>query len=149
MFENSNKNGKILEVLKENSRLSSGKISKKTGIPATTIFNRIKKMEKEGIIKKYTVDLDYKKIGIGIQAFVFVSQDYKAFDREKQEKMLDRIAKEPGIDNVFRISGRYDLLIIFRAKDIDELDEFLIKLQEENYGILKTETMVVLKSGTK
>ena len=46
------KDEKILKLLKENSKLTTQQISKKTLIPITTIHNRIKKLEKEGIIKK-------------------------------------------------------------------------------------------------
>ena len=52
------KDRKILDLLKENSKLSTSKISKKLNLPITTVFHRMKKLEKNGVIKKYTIDID-------------------------------------------------------------------------------------------
>ena len=77
-----NKDLKILEVLKVNSRLSTQKIAKKTLIPITTVHNRMKKLEKEGIIKGYTVILDYKKLGKPILSFILISVVYSSFNKK-------------------------------------------------------------------
>ena len=55
------KDEQILQILKENSKLSTHQISKKTRIPITTVHNRIKKLKKEEIIKKYSIIIDKKK----------------------------------------------------------------------------------------
>jgi DNA-binding Lrp family transcriptional regulator len=67
----------ILELLKRDSKLTTSKIAKKTLIPTTTIHNRIKKLEKSGIIKNYTLNLDWKKLGKNITAFILVSVIYQ------------------------------------------------------------------------
>jgi len=53
MVKLDDKDWQILEILKDNAKLTSHKISKKTAIPITTVHNRIKKLEMNGIIKKY------------------------------------------------------------------------------------------------
>ena len=55
------KDEQILQILLINSKLSTHQISKKTGIPITTVHNRIKKLTKKGIIKGYTIVIDHKK----------------------------------------------------------------------------------------
>ena len=71
LFNNMDKkDAKILKVLKENAKLSTQQISKKTLIPITTVHHRIKKMEKEGVINGYTTIVDNKKIGKNIAAYV-------------------------------------------------------------------------------
>ena len=65
-----NKDLAIIEVLKHNSNFSTQQISKKTGIPISTVHNRIRKLEKSGIIKEYTILLDNKKIGKPIAASI-------------------------------------------------------------------------------
>ena len=67
---------KIISLLKENAKLSMQQIAKKTLIPITTVHNRIKKLEKSGIIKGYTINLDDKKLQ-SISAFILVTVDYK------------------------------------------------------------------------
>ena len=67
---------KIIDILKENSKLTVNQISKRFNIPITTVHNRIKKLEKLGVIKNYTVILDYKKLNKGIQGIILVSVMY-------------------------------------------------------------------------
>jgi len=67
------KDSKILEVLVENSNLSTHKISKKTLIPVTTVNNRIKKLKELGVIKKYTIEIDKKKLGYNLSAYILVT----------------------------------------------------------------------------
>jgi len=67
---------KILEILKENSKLTTSQIYKKTNIPITTVHNRIKKLENLGIIRSYTLKLDYNKLGKPITGFILVTINY-------------------------------------------------------------------------
>ena len=62
----------ILEKLKENSRLSVLQLSRKTGIPPTTIHNRIKRLREHKVITNYTIRVDREKTGQGFCALVFV-----------------------------------------------------------------------------
>ena len=66
------KDEKIISCLKEHGRWSIQKIAKQTLIPITTVHHRLRKLEREGIIKRYTVALDYKKIGLPIAAYVLI-----------------------------------------------------------------------------
>ena len=68
---------KILSLLKKNAKLSSREISEKTSIPVTTVHNKIKKMEKEGVIKGYRAVLDKKKLGHHIHALIHITVDSK------------------------------------------------------------------------
>ncbi|MFW9843524.1 MAG: Lrp/AsnC family transcriptional regulator, partial [Candidatus Thorarchaeota archaeon] len=71
------KDFKILELLRENARMTTGELSKKIGIPQTTIHNRIKRMRENGIIKRFTVDVDRKKIGKNVVAYILCSVSYR------------------------------------------------------------------------
>ena len=80
----------ILEILKHNSNLSTQNIAKKTNIPITTVHNRIKKLEKEGIIKEYSVVLDNKKIGKPIAAYILITVDYKLLQQLKTQHQFPK-----------------------------------------------------------
>ena len=69
--------------MKENSKLTTHQISKKTLIPITTIHNRIKKLVKEGVIKKYTLELDNKKLGKYLAAYIQINVDYRLLKKIK------------------------------------------------------------------
>ncbi len=140
------KNKKIISVLKENSQLSTSKISRLTNIPITTVHNRIKKMQKEGIIKKYTIVLDNQKLGKNILALILVNVNYKNLgsgNKSNPQETFRKILKYSCVEDVFELTGRYDLIVKVRTTDMAELNEFLTKFRNEP-GVSNTETMMVL-----
>lgn len=137
---------KILEALKQNARLSTQQISRKTSIPITTVHHRIKKLEKEDIIKGYTVLLDNKKLGKGLAAYVLVFVDYKLLKQIKlsQHDIARKLKKHELVEETDMVTGLADIILKIRVKDIDEMDEFVTKYLRNIEGIEKTQTMVVL-----
>lgn len=135
----------ILGFLRENAKLTTSKISKKTGIPITTVHNRIKKMVAEGIIKKYTVEIDYDKIGKHIPAFILINVDPK----ELKEKNLsyDVVAQKlkimPEVEDAYAITGAFDIYAKIRIESVEKLNEFLVKLRKI-IGIERTQTGIIL-----
>ena len=140
------KDEKILELLRENSKLTTHQISKKTLVPITTIHNRIKKLEKEGVIKKYTIELDNKKIGKNIAAYIHIVVDYKLLKEIKmsQHELAKKLKQQELVEETAIVTGGTDIIIKVRAKDIDELDDFVTKKLRNIDGIDKTQTIVIL-----
>ena len=138
---------KILDVLRENSKLSTQQISKRTLIPITTIHNRVKKLEREGVIQKYTIVCDKKKIGKNIQAYILVIVDYKFLKKNKifQDELAAQIKKHPMVDEVYLVTGIADILLKVSVRDIERLNKFLIKELRNIDGVERTQTLVILK----
>lgn len=141
------KDKKILDILLYNSRLSNKEISRKTLIPITTIYNRRKRLEKTGIIKKYTLDLDLRKLGKMISAYILISVDYKELKLSKktQERLGEEIRKSPYVKFVSLLAGETDLLVRVDVEDVDKLNNFVLNKLRTIPGVDKTVTMVVLK----
>ena len=140
------KDERILEVLKENSKLTTQQISKRVSIPITTVHNRMKKLEKDGVIKKYTAVLDYKKIGKPISAYVLIIVDYKLLKQIKktQHDLSKKIKQHPSVEEASRVTGGTDIILKTRVKDVEELDEFVTSYLRNVDGVDKTQTMVIL-----
>ena len=136
----------ILELLNENSKLTTSQISKKTTIPITTVHNRIKKLEKEGIITGYTLKLNYKKIEMPITAYMLLTVTYTSPDGKKlkQEDMAKTIKRLEEVEEVNIMTGITDILVKVRGKDIDQLNIFIIDKLRNIEGVDKTQTMLVL-----
>lgn len=137
----------IINVLKENAKLSTQQISAKTRIPITTVHNRIRKLESAGIIKGYTAVLDNKLMG-DIIAFVLISVMYhlpngKVFD---QEELAGKVRNNEIVEEVNIITGATDLIVKVRTKTVDDLNNFVIRYLRSIPGIERTQTLVVLKS---
>ncbi|MBW2976354.1 Lrp/AsnC family transcriptional regulator [Candidatus Woesearchaeota archaeon] len=140
------KDESIIQILKENSNLSTQQISKKTLIPITTVHNRIKKLKKEGIIRKYTVELDSTKVGKNIAAYINIVVDYK-FLKEKNMSQYDlakKLKQQGCVEACAMVTGGTDIIITLRVGSIEELDNFVTKDLRNIDGIEKTQTMVIL-----
>lgn len=140
------KDEKILNLLKENSKLTTHQISKKLLIPVTTVHNRIKKMEKEGIIKRYTLEIDNKKVGKVIAAYINIIVDYRLLKQVKitQHELTRKIRQDEAVEEAAMVAGGTDILIKVRVKSMEELDNFVTKHLRNFDGIEKTQTMIVL-----
>lgn len=136
----------IIRVLKENAKLSTQQISKKTKIPITTVHHRIKKLEQNGIIKSYTVVLDNKQLGKTLAAYILITVDYKLLKQNKisQQDLSAKLKKMDLVEEVDMITGGSDIILKIRVKDVDQMDEFVTKTLRNIDGIEKTQTMVIL-----
>ena len=137
---------KILEILKEDSSLSTHKISKKTLIPVTTVNNRIKKLESNGIIKKYTIEIDKSKLGFNLLAYIFINlsnTELKASGM-KVDDLIKMIRKNPFIESVEHVTGNIDIVLKMQVKGIEELNDYVVNTLSNLKGVEKTNTSFVL-----
>lgn len=138
---------KIIELLKENSKRPTQNIAQHTGLPLTTVHNRIKRLEQLGIIKGYTALVDDAQLGKGLTAYVLitVSSRTPAGIRVSQEDIAREI-KGMGAERVSIVTGGTDIVAVVHAQDILSLNEFIIKKLRNIDGVDKTQTMIVLSS---
>lgn len=136
----------ILRELEENAKRTTGIIAKRTGIAVTTVHNRVKRFEKEGIIKKYAPVLDYGKLGQGIHALIFLTVESKSEGKAvNQEEIAKKALKIDGVMSALILTGTYDMVLSARIASVDALNTLLIKRLRGIGGIDKTQTMLVLK----
>ena len=114
---------RILSVLQEDSRLSFNKIARKLGISVGTAFNRVKSLEKRGILKGYTAIVDSVKLGYSLTAIIMIQAEGSHLtDIEKE------IAKTANVVAVYDITGDYDAVAIAKFKDRASLSVFIKNL---------------------
>ncbi|WP_452599269.1 Lrp/AsnC family transcriptional regulator [Pontimicrobium sp. MEBiC01747] len=115
---------KILSLLQENSDRTTKSIASELGMTTTPIFERIKKLEKHGYIKKYVALLNHKKIGL--KQTVFVGITLQGHTRSYLEKFVKQINNFPEIIECHRVSGNYDYLLKLVVEDIEAYETFII-----------------------
>ncbi len=130
----------ILRELLSDSRKSIRRISRKIGIPSSTIYDRIKKLEKNRIILKYTAVLDEKKLGYTVKALILINVDGKKI-REVEEE----IARNPNVQVVLDITGEFDIAVIAVFRSIEELDRFVKSLLKMP-AIRQTRTSIAFRT---
>ncbi len=129
----------IINALKENAKLGIREISRMLRKSPSTIINRMRRLEKLGIIKGYTVLIDYSKLGYQINAITLLQVDGAHI--EEVERVL---ALEPNVRSVYDITGEYDVMIISTFEDVSKLDAFIKKLLKLPY-IKKTVTNIAFR----
>ncbi len=135
----------ILNALKDNAKLSTKELSKKLLMPLTTIHNRIKKLEKNEVIRSYTVNINDRILGT-ISAYILVTVDYNILKLRNttQYELVKAIKNNPWVEQTSMVTGTHDVIIKVRVKSVQELDEFVTIYLRNQYGIEKTQTMVIL-----
>ncbi|QDA32195.1 Lrp/AsnC family transcriptional regulator [Thermococcus indicus] len=131
---------RLLKELKENARENIASLSKKLGIPRTTVHYRIKKLVEDGVIEKFTVKPDYKKLDLGTTAFILARYDPDS--GVNQREVAERIAALDGVYEVHIIAGEWDLLIKVRAPSSEAVGRIVVDRLREIKGVGQTVTMV-------
>ena len=145
-YKMDDKDEKIIEVLKEHGDYTTRQMAKKILLPPTTIHNRIKKLREEGVIKKFTIELDNSKIGKNFVAYIMVSADL-ALLKQKHKTQYDlahEISKLYFVERVDIVSGGKDLVVIIRVKDVEEFDKVLLGKLQLIEGVEKTQSLIVI-----
>jgi len=131
-MELDNKDYRILELLKQNSRASIRDVAKKANLRPSTVHQRILKLKEKNIIEKFTLKLNNKEVGENFIVFMLIATekeiDNKTFNNEH-------------IKEVFGITGEYDIMLKLKFKDVEEFNNYIIHFRKEQ-GIKKTLTMV-------
>ena len=114
----------ILTMLQNNSNRTTKSIAEALGMTTSPVFERIKKLEKEGYIKKYVAVLDNKKIGLKLTVFIGIT--LQGHTRSYLEKFVKEINNFPEIVECHRVSGNFDYLLKLVVEDIEAYETFII-----------------------
>lgn len=114
----------IISHLRKDARKNLTTMSKQTGIPVSTIFDRIKAHEK-GIIKKHTAIIDFSKLGYTTRVNMMVK-----VKREQREELKNYLAKQSNVNSVYKINNNYDFLVEGIFMNIKELEEFMERMDD-------------------
>jgi len=130
---------KILKNLMVDARLSARQMALKLGMSTVTILSRIKKLEKEKIIKGYTAIIDHEKLGYDLTAIIEIIAKKDLIDIE------EKLSKFENVCGVYDITGSTDTILIAKFKERNELSKF-VKSLSSMPNVENTITHVVLNT---
>lgn len=116
----------ILRALQENARLTTKELAAKVNLSTTPVFERMKRLEKNGYIRGYIALLDPEKLGRGFT--VFCSVKLKQMSRTVARDFISVIRDIPQVAECYNISGEYDYLLKIQAPDMKYYNEFIINV---------------------
>ncbi len=135
----------ILSKLESNAKTNLLELARQLGAPRSTIRERIQRLEKNGVIRGYTVVIDPAKLGLGVKVIVQVTRD----QRIPVESFVAAMAAVPEVTRIELVTGDVDELVVLHVRDIDHLRDVLYNKIGSIPGLERTSTMVVLGEQTR
>jgi len=133
---------KILEALQEDAKQTYMAIGKHLGIAHSTVYDRIKRMEQKGIIKKYTAMIDAEKAGAkNITAIMTIYTDPK-----ESERVAEKLCEAPKVLEVYTsLSEELQIIAKVVAQNQESLHDFIANSVAPLPGVLRIRTSIVTK----
>jgi Lrp/AsnC family transcriptional regulator for asnA, asnC and gidA len=121
-------------------------LAKKTNSPLSTVHIRMKKLEHNGVIKNYKGEIDWKKAGFPLTAFILINIDVNLLRslKKTQDRMLKEFLSLKYVREAYVIAGEADLLVKAIARDSTHLKDILLNHIDRVEGVVRTTTVVVL-----
>ena len=114
----------LLVLLQQDSNQTVKALARQLGKSTTPGFERIKKLEKEGVIEGYTARINAKKIGL--KQIVFIAISLQGHTRSYLEKFVKEINNFPEVIECHRVSGNFDYLLKLVVQDIESYEKFIV-----------------------
>ena len=109
---------KIIRVLEKDARTSLRKISELVDVSLGTVSNRVKKMERNGVIRGYSVILNPDEIGWELNVVIGLR-----IQKGRLIEIQEKIAKDSRVHGVYDVTGDFDSMVIAREKNRNDLDD--------------------------
>ena len=114
----------ILRALQQNSRLTTKELAAEVNLSTTPVFERWKRLERGGYIKKYIAVLDANKLNLGF--VVFVNVKLRRMNHDIAMDFVERIREVPEVTECYNISGNFDYMLKVHATDMRSYQAFIL-----------------------
>jgi DNA-binding Lrp family transcriptional regulator len=128
----------ILRQLRLDASKSFSEIAGALGMPRTTVQERIRRLVQKGVIKRFTIQQDYSKLGRPVTAFILIS--YIPTAGVSQRQVGEKLAQIPEIYEVHVISGDWDILVKARGESLESIGELVTEKIRNVKGVGRTLT---------
>lgn len=135
---------KILTILQKNAKITNSKLSSLIGLSQAPTLERVKKLEKNGIIDGYHARVNLTKIDLGVSTFVQVT--LKGHNKTNINIFLDEINKIDNVIECHHITGTGDFILKIVSKDISSYQELMLDKISEISVTDSLKSMVILST---
>lgn len=132
----------ILRELQTNARLTTKELASRVHLSTTPVFERVKRLEREGYISRYVALLDARKLGRGFA--VFCALKMNSLSLSTVEALREAVAGMPEVVECYNVSGKSDFLLKILAPDMDRYRQFVLDLLARLPHIASVESIFVM-----
>ena len=137
----------ILRILQKNAKLTTKELADAVRLTPTPVFERQKRLERQGYIRRYVAVLNPDKLGLGL--LVFCKVKLKQINHEIADAFARRVMRLPEVTECYNTSGSYDYLLKVRARDMKAYQEFLLNKLGEIEHLASVESTFVMSEVKK
>ncbi len=116
----------ILRTLQQNARLTTKELASRVSLSSTPVFERLKRLETGGYIKRYMAVLDAEKLNQGF--VVFCNVKMSSMSRDIASSFAERMRQTPEVVECYNISGSFDYLLKIHAPNMKYYQEFILNI---------------------
>ena len=134
----------ILSELSKDSSISIPKLAKKINVNSSVVYSRIKRLLKNKLIERFTIEINNKKLGYGVKSLTGINMDSK-----QRDNIIQELFKIPGVREVSEVTGRFDILITMYAENLSDMYRIVSDNIGKIDGIIGSESFIEMKTRTK
>ncbi|WP_349369779.1 Lrp/AsnC ligand binding domain-containing protein [Salinarimonas sp.] len=134
---------RILAVLQEDGRISAVDLAERIGLSPTATGERLRRLQKEGVIEGFSARLNPHRVGLGLLVFVEVSLDKTTPD--VFERFAEAVRRAPEVLECHMVAGGFDYLVKTRVSDMTAYRRFLGDVLLALPGVRETRTYAVME----
>ena len=116
----------ILRELQDDGHLTIKELSQRVHLSVSPVYERVRRLEREGFIKRYVAVLDPEKLDCGFLAFCYLKM--KQHSHENAVQIMERVQNIPEIAECYNISGDYDFLLKIYVRNMKQYQEFVMRI---------------------
>ena len=135
---------KILSELSSDASISVPKLAEKINTNASVVYSRIKRLQKQKLIKKFTIDVNDKELGYGVKSVTGINMDSK-----KRDSIIEQLFSIDGVREISEVTGRFDIMVTMYAKNLNEMHKVVSGKICKIDGIVGSESFIEMKRRTK
>jgi Lrp/AsnC family leucine-responsive transcriptional regulator len=135
---------KILSILQENGKITNAQLSTDVGLSPAPTLERVKKLEKNGVIESYHAKLNKQEVGLGVSTFVHVA--LVSHRKGIVDSFVNQIIRIPEVVECHHITGQGDFILKVVSQDITSYQKLLVEVINEIPEIDNTQSTVILST---
>ena len=131
---------RIVDVLREDSRVSVSELATRANVSRANAYQRLARLTADGVIRRFTVDVDHRALGHNITALILMDIDQHAW-----RAVEDQVMELPGVEYVALTTGTFDVVVLVRAPDMETLRDVVLERLQSMPAVRSTQTSFVLE----
>jgi DNA-binding Lrp family transcriptional regulator len=129
-----------VDVLREDSRISVSELATQVNVSRANAYQRLDRLTSDGVIRRFTVDVDQHALGHNITALILMDINQHAW-----RAVEDEVMELPGVEYVALTTGTFDVVVLVRAPDMETLRDVVLERLQSMPAVRSTQTSFILE----